>query len=81
LKQYIISYIEDNTLGVYEKEILVEEKSLWHCVDAFGEMYPTLTGVREVKHPLSQEWVFYYSHEAQDQLQRSKNNMLQCYRL
>lgn len=74
-RTYLISYIEDNDLGVYSKEILVESINF---VTAFREniqKYPTLFGIKEQFGEIEERWKNYYTHESQDQLQRSKRGM------
>lgn len=74
-RNYLISYIEDNDLGVYPKQILVEADGFIDCVRAYSKEYPTIYGAKEVFGSIQDEWRQYYSHASQDELQKSKRDM------
>lgn len=71
-KTYLISYIEDNDLGVYVKEILVESSSFQECFQEQIKKYPTIYSIKQIFGELEERWKNYYTHESQDLLQRSK---------
>lgn len=75
MHNYIISYIEDNDLGVYAKEILTKAESFRKCVEIANELYPTVYGIMQVHKDLDENWEFFYSHEGQDQIQKSRREM------
>ncbi|QST02443.1 hypothetical protein IMZ31_23630 (plasmid) [Pontibacillus sp. ALD_SL1] len=75
MNQFIVSYIEDNELGVYKKEILMEYPTIYDCVEDCKTNYPTLLGVMQVQ-GLTKEQEYYYSHEAQDAIRASYKNMM-----
>lgn len=75
-RNYLISYIEDNDLGVYSKEILVEANGFIDCVRTYSKEYPTIFGAKEMFGEIEERWRHYYTHEAQDQLQRAKREMI-----
>lgn len=72
IKKYIISFVEDNDLGIYTKEIIVEANSILQCVQVYSTEYPTLYGAKEVFGPILDDWKNYYTHQFQDALQKSK---------
>lgn len=71
-KTYLISYIEDNDLGVYVKEILVESSSFQDCFQEQIKKYPTIHSIKQIFSELEERWKNYYTHESQDLLQRSR---------
>lgn len=72
MAEFIIGYVEDNKLGVYHKQILVEARSFFECIENCKKEYPTVFSVEQVQGVLEQRWRDYFTHESQDQLQRSK---------
>ncbi|MEK1828956.1 hypothetical protein AAAC51_07355 [Priestia megaterium] len=70
--KYLISYIEDNDLGVYVKEILVESNSFQECFQEQIKDHPTIYSIKQLFGELEARWKNYYTHESQDLLQRSK---------
>lgn len=71
----MISYLEDNELGIYKKEILVEANSFLECVHEYTEKFPTLFGAKEIFGPICEDWRNFYTHESQDAIQRAKKEM------
>lgn len=72
--KFIISYIEDNELGVYRKRILVESNSIFSCMEECKIKYPTVYEILQVT-GLTEEQEKHFTHEAQDQIQRSCREM------
>ncbi|MGG0248729.1 hypothetical protein ABEY24_10165 [Peribacillus frigoritolerans] len=71
-RQYLLSYIEDNDLGVYSKQILVQGNSFPSAYNEYIKKYPTMFGLVEMFGKIEPKWVDYYSHESQDLLRRSQ---------
>lgn len=71
-RQYLLSFIEDNHLGVYSKQILVQGKSFSSTYDEYIKKYPTMFGLVEMFGKIDPKWVDYYTHESQDLLRRSQ---------
>lgn len=73
MKNFLITYIEDNEeLGVYDKEIIVEETNMITCFKKYIMKYPTLYGIKMISDTIDPQWKDYYSHESQDQLRKSQ---------
>lgn len=68
LPKYIVSYIEDNELGVYSKRILEQCEDFFACVDLCKEKYPTVFNIGQAK-KMSKEEADYFTHEMQDAIQ------------
>ncbi|WP_413298847.1 hypothetical protein AA0X95_14190 [Bacillus sp. 1P10SD] len=45
MKEFIISFIEDNEIGVHKKEILVVGKDFQSCYEEHINKYPTMVGI------------------------------------
>ena len=45
MKEFIISYIEDNEIGVHKKEILVVGEEFQSCYEENIQRYPTIVGI------------------------------------
>ncbi|PGB04433.1 hypothetical protein [Bacillus toyonensis] len=73
---FLITYIEDNDLGVYTKEILVEADHFESCFHTYYAKYPTMQGIKQMHGKIEKKWRNYYSHESQDEIQRSNREML-----
>ena len=71
-KYYLASFIEDNDLGVYPKDLLVKSTNFKQCFDEMYNKYPTLFGLKEIHGRIDENYKFYYSHEGQDQLRTSQ---------
>ncbi|UOE58044.1 hypothetical protein [Cytobacillus oceanisediminis] len=72
MKTFLISYIEDNHLGVYPKEILVEAPNFVTCFREYIVKYPTMYGIKEMFGEIEERWKNYYTHESQDLLRESQ---------
>ena len=71
MKYFLISYIEDNEeLGVYEKEIIVEGHNMITCFKEFIMIYPTMYGIKMLPDPVDPALINYHSHNMQDKLRR-----------
>ena len=45
MKEFIISYIEDNEIGSHKKEILVVGEDFQSCYEEHIQKYPTMVGI------------------------------------
>ncbi len=45
MKKFIISYINDNEIGVHKKEILVVGEDFQLCYEEHIQKYPTMVGI------------------------------------
>jgi hypothetical protein len=45
MKEFIISYIEDNEIGGHKKEILVVGEDFQSCYEEHIQKYPTMVGI------------------------------------
>lgn len=72
MNKYLIGYIEDNDLGVYNKEIIVEAETFTECSKQYIKKYPTLHAVKQLFGEIEERWLKYYTHESQDTLRRSQ---------
>jgi len=45
MKEFIISYIEDNEIGLHKKEILVVSEDFQSCFAEHIKKYPTMVGI------------------------------------
>lgn len=45
MKEFIISYIEDNEIGVHKKEIFVVGEDFQSCYEEHIKKYPTMVGI------------------------------------
>jgi hypothetical protein len=45
MKEFIISYIGDNEIGIHKKEILVVGEDLQSCYEEYIQKYPTMVGI------------------------------------
>lgn len=79
MENFLLSYIEDNELGVYPKEILVEVSTKYsgfhHAYETYKSVYPTMFGLKQVFGKIEDRWRKYYTHESQDQLRRAQLDM------
>ncbi|MDI3090179.1 hypothetical protein QJ133_03195 [Priestia megaterium] len=72
MQTFLISFVEDNELGIYNKDIFVEGTDISVCFQESIKKYPTLYGIREIFGEIEERWKSYYTHETQDQLRRSE---------
>ncbi|MGV3463674.1 MAG: hypothetical protein ACO1OT_00070 [Heyndrickxia sp.] len=45
MKEFIISYLEDNEMGVHKKEIQVVGEDFQSCYVEYIQKYPTMVGI------------------------------------
>ena len=45
IKEFIISYIEDNEIGGHKKEIFVVGEDSQSCYEEYIQKYPTMVGI------------------------------------
>lgn len=75
MKKFLISYIEDNNLGVYPKEILISSENFISACKETLQKYPTVYAIKQMFGEIEEQWENYYSHESQDHLRRGQLEM------
>lgn len=45
------------------------------CVKTYSKLYPTIYAAKQIGEEVSEDWRLLYSHEGQDQIQRSRREM------
>lgn len=74
MDKWLISFIEDNELGVYEKRIWIEATDFFSAAKYCEAYYPTVYELFKAGY-LTEDELNYFTHEAQDQIQRSYRDM------